>query len=312
MRFDREKWQSRRRLAMDYLRAAHIPWKRVLSRLVGGEMILFASGIAFCALLTMIPLLLISAWGLGTVLQSESGVSELRAILGTVFPPQPFADSIKESIIRIVGDIVQYRTSIGLVGIGVLIVTATFLFDVIRTVLHRIYGLPRKRNFLVSFLHDIWFVSVAWVLLVLTNLAIWVYTVFRGVLADVPALKGIEFPGLLEQAPTTIVFLITAAMFYIVYRYITDTKPPRAAAIASTVTMTVLWLASGKVFAIYLEGYSLIGTIYGPYTFLLVLLLLIYYSSLVFVVGGIIGQVYWEGLQERRAYIARKSQISSR
>jgi hypothetical protein len=45
-----------------------------------------------------------------------------------------------------------------------------------------------------------------------------------------------------------------------------------AAAVASTITMTVLWVISGKLFGIYLRSYSLIGSIYGPYAFILVLL----------------------------------------
>ncbi len=85
-------------------------------------------------------------------------------------------------------------------------------------------------------------------------------------------------------------------MFYIIYGHITDTKPPRAAAIVSTITMTALWVISGKLFSFYLGGFSAIGSIYGPYAFLLVLLLWIYYSSVIFVLGGIVGQAYWETL----------------
>jgi uncharacterized BrkB/YihY/UPF0761 family membrane protein len=61
----------------------------------------------------------------------------------------------------------------------------------------------------------------------------------------------------------------------------------------------VLWVVSGKLFGVYLRSYSLIGTVYGPYAFLLVLLLWIYYSSIIFVFGGIIGEVYWETVHRR-------------
>jgi membrane protein len=48
------------------------------------------------------------------------------------------------------------------------------------------------------------------------------------------------------------------------------------------------------LFAIYLSEFSAISKIYGPYAFILVLLVWIYYSSIIFVFGGIVGQVYWE------------------
>ncbi|MGB5875612.1 MAG: YihY/virulence factor BrkB family protein, partial [Bacteroidota bacterium] len=166
----------------------------------------------------------------------------------------------------------------------------------VRTILHKVYGLKRKRNVLVSFLHDVFFVIVAFVLLIATNLAIWMVSVVGEMMADIPTLRGLSIPEVANAIPTTIVFLVTAIMFYIIYGHITDMKPPRAAAIVSTITMTSLWVISGKLFSLYLGGFSAIGSIYGPYAFLLVLLLWIYYSSLIFVLGGIVGQAYWETL----------------
>jgi uncharacterized BrkB/YihY/UPF0761 family membrane protein len=50
------------------------------------------------------------------------------------------------------------------------------------------------------------------------------------------------------------------------------------------------------MFAVYLSDFSAIGTIYGPYAFILVLLVWIYYSAIIFIVGGMVGQIYWERL----------------
>ncbi len=55
----------------------------------------------------------------------------------------------------------------------------------------------------------------------------------------------------------------------------------------------------------YLTSFSAIATVYGPYAFLLVLLIWIYYSSLIFVFGGIVGQVYWERLRAREQQAQR-------
>ena len=84
--------------------------------------------------------------------------------------------------------------------------------------------------------------------------------------------------------------MLIAVMFYIVYRNLTDAKPPRTAAIVSTVTMTVLWIVSAKLFALYLSNLSAISTVYGGYAFILVLLIWVYYSSLVFVIGAMAGR----------------------
>ena len=176
----------------------------------------------------------------------------------------------------------------------VLIWSVTSIFDALRTALHRIYELKRIRGLFASLLHEIGFIVLVFILFIATNFAIWVYTLLSPVAMTFSPLKAIIDTGLTRAIPTVIIVVLTAVMFYIVYRYITDTRPPRAAAVISTVTTTILWIVAGRVFALYIENWSIIGLIYGPYAFLLVLFLWIYISSFLFVLGGIVGQVYWE------------------
>jgi membrane protein len=150
----------------------------------------------------------------------------------------------------------------------------------------------------VSFLHDVWFVLLAFLLLLATNLAIWAISFAHHIAEMVPAFQALSLPAFDKTVPTTVVITMTGLMFYIVYGHITDSRPPTAAAIVSTITMTVLWLISGKLFGLYLSSYSTIGTVYGPYAFLLVFLLWLYFSSIIFVFGGVVGEVYWETLKQ--------------
>lgn len=276
---------------------------RSISRKLSEDDILFlASGIAFNCILTMIPLLLLGASALGVFLNSsELGVRQLNEILDAVFPPQPFAISIKQSILTVVSDIIRYRTSLGLFGILVLIWTATSLFDALRSALHKIYRLPKTRSLIASILHDVGFVLLVFILFIASNFAIWFVSLLEQVARSSPALGGLNLRNLSQSLPTAIVTLLTALMFYIVYRHIPDTKPPKVAGIISTITTTGLWVISGKIFAVYLSHFSGIGKIYGPYAFILVLLIWIYYSSLIFVIGGIFGEVYWERLKLRQS-----------
>ncbi len=280
-----------------YLRAAVGAFRGLWPKVKEMEFLLFASSLSFSIMLTVIPLLLLTASALGMVFTSTDSVNQLKSILDAAFPPQPFANSIKDSILAAVSDLVIYRTSLGVFGIIVLVVTATFLFDIVRQVLHKVYRIPRTRGLLASFAHDVGFVFIAFLLLLGTNLAVWVIRIVEGILGRIPELEEFLVPDFLDSLPIGAVILMTALMFYIVYRFLTDSKPPRAAAIVSTVTMTVLWLAAGKVFAIYLTRFSFIGSLYGPYAFILVLLLWVYYSSLVFIFGAIMGESFWEQLR---------------
>jgi len=274
--------------------------RSVWRKLAEDDVLFLASGLAFNGILTMIPMLFLSAAAVGTILNSYVlSMQQLNDILDTIFPRQPFAEEIKLSIRSTIMDIVTYRRSIGILGFVVLLWTTTSLFDALRSALHRIYELKRTRGLLASLAHDIGFIAVAFVLFLATNFAIWVYTLVTPWALNVSWLKSIVDAGFTRAIPTMIIVLLTAGMFYIVYRYMTDVKPPRTAAAIATLTTTFLWVLSGRAFAVYISDWSAIGRIYGPYAFLLVLLIWIYFSSLLFVFGGIVGQVYWERRKAR-------------
>ncbi len=283
------------KFSLRYLETLWFYVARIGKKLVEEDILFLASGLAFNGILTMIPIMLLSASALGVFLNSsQAAITQLNDILNTIFPPQPFATSIKDSIVAVISDIVDYRRSIGIFGALVLLWTATSLFDALRSVLHRIYHLKRTRGLLVSLLHDVFFVFLIFVLFIASNLSIWVFSLGERLAESVPALKTLQLSWFSETVPTFIVVILTAMMFYIIYRYIPDTKPPKLAGIISTITTTLLWVISGKIFALYLSRFSAIGKIYGAYAFILVLLIWIYYSSIIFIIGGIVGQAYWE------------------
>ena len=287
------------------LRVLEAVWfyaRSLIKKFSEDDILFLASGLAFNGILAMIPLFLLGASALGTFLNSSQlGVQQLKDILDAIFPPQPFATDIKESILTVISDIVVYRTSLGIFGVVVLIWTATSLFDALRSVLHQIYDVKRTRSVIRGFVHDVGFVFLVFVLFIVSNLTVWVVSLLERIVLNVPALSGFNLPFLYRETPTVIVIGLTACMFYIVYRYIPDSKPPKIAGIISTLTTTALWIVSGKLFAIYLSSFSSISKIYGPYAFILVLLFWIYYSSIIFVAGGMVGQVYWERLKLKEA-----------
>jgi membrane protein len=270
-------------------------YARLIWRKLKEDDILFlASGLAFNGILTLLPMLFLSAALAGTLLNSDAGLDQVNDFLEALFPQQPYAEEIKASIRAVVSEIIAYRRSIDMVGVVVLLWTVTSLFDAVRTVLHRIYELKRTRGLLSSLAHDIGFLTLAFILFIATNFAIWTYTLLRPLAMDVPALKSLVDAGYTRAIPTFTIVVLTGVMFYIVYRFITDVRPPHTAAAISTLTTTVLWIIGGRLFAMYISDWSIIGRIYGPYAFLLVLLIWIYLSSVLFVLGGVVGQVYWE------------------
>lgn len=286
-----------------YVLEAGVFYVRGLIRKMREDDILFlASGLAFNGILTLIPLLLLAASGIGIFLSSSSlALQQVHGILNAVFPAQPFATSIKDSILAMISDIITFRTSLGLFGILVLVWTATSLFDGVRSVLHTIYRIPRTKGLLAGLLHDVGFVVLLFVLFLMTSVSIWTLSLLEGIAVSVPALASFDFSWVDDTIPTVIIVILTTWMFYIVYRFIPDSRPPKSAGLISTVMTTILWVVSARVFSIFLSEFSSIGKVYGSYAFILVLLIWVYYSSMIFIIGGMIGQLYWERIKLREA-----------
>jgi membrane protein len=273
----------------------------VTQKMTDVDILFLASGIAFNALLSVIPLMLLVASAIGIFLNSSSlGVQHLHEVLDAVFPQQPFAQEIRTSIIGIVADIVVYRTSLGVFGIVVLVWTTLSLFDAIRSALHRVYAIGRKRGLIISLIHDLGLLLLAFICFLSVNLSLWISDLVDGLIKSTPELSRISLAPIRSYLPSVVVVLITGLMFYILYRHMTDDKPPAPAALISTLTATLLWLVAGRVFAVYLTELSNVAALYGTYAFFAVFLVWIYYSSLIFVFGAIVGQVYWQRVRRIR------------
>jgi membrane protein len=269
--------------------------KGVYLRFKEDEVMLYASGIAFNGLLCLIPLLLLVTSLFGIFLQSSDlAVKQIDEILTKAFPSQPYASAIKSSIRQTIDDIIRYRGSFGLVGLGVLLWTATYLFGALRTALNRIYRLTTHRLVIVAILQDILWVIVVVVLFLVTSMLPGIISVLDSIVQEIPRLQMVNFGAILEKFPLAINFVLTYLMFFIVFRFIPEKGISATVAALSSFTTTILWIAAGIAFRWYLDTFHSFGQLYGTYAFLFVMLFWVEYSSLVFLVGAIVGQLYRE------------------
>jgi membrane protein len=267
----------------------------VYLRLREEELLFMASGIAFNCILCLIPLLLLLTSVLGIVLNSSDIASrKIEEILSTAFPPQPYAQNIKASISQVIGDIIHYRTSFGLFAVVILIWTATSLFSATRSVLNRVYRKKSSKLMVHTILEDILWVIVVGMLFLVTVGALWVSSFIESLVKELFPRQAIDVGNVSKLLPTGASFLLTLVMFYIVYRFIPDKGISNACAWISTFTTTVLWVVAGKFFGWYLSTFQSFSRLYGAYAFLLVLLVWIYYSSIIFILGGLVGQLFRE------------------
>ncbi|MDI6803674.1 MAG: YihY/virulence factor BrkB family protein [Bacteroidota bacterium] len=275
--------------------------KNFFRHLFDDELLFLASGISFNGVLCLIPILLLFTSLFGIVLNSsELGVQKIQEILAAAFPNQPYAQNIKNSIQTIIKDIIEYRTSFGIAGIAILTWTATSLFSSMRTALNRVYKIKSSKLMILTILEDFLWVLVVGVLFLVIIVSTWIYSLLTTLMHTIPGFSGFEFMLFDEALPFLLTVVLAFIMFLIVYRFIPDVAISWRTAIISSITATILWLSAAKLFAWYLETFHSLSILYGTYAFLFVLLIWIYYSSIVFIIGGIVGQLYRERNQEQK------------
>jgi membrane protein len=270
-----------------------------LYRRFNEENVLFlASGIAFNIILCLLPLLLLLTAVLGTFLNSSHvQLEKIDEVLSTIFPPQPYARQIQNSIRNILGEIVRYRSTFGFYGLGVLVWTATSLFSSIRIVVNRIYRFKPSRIVILSIVEDTLLVIVMGGLFLVANAFTWMLAFVNSLLREIPALGGVDLISTMKTLTFAGSYLSAFVMFYILNRSMPEKGVPTKVALLAAFTTSSLWWIASKGFAWYLVTFRSYSNLYGTYTFMLVFLVWVYFSSLVFIVGVIVGQLYRERLR---------------
>jgi membrane protein len=165
-----------------------------------------------------------------------------------------------------------------------------------RSALHRVFETSSQRHFILTYLLDMGMVFALTMLIIATTLWVWVIRAFRHLSKIFPALSDWDVPGVLVAMPNVVAIPIIFVLCYMLYRYVPVQVIPRRTAVFSAGITTAVWEISGCLFGVYLNHATAYGKIYGAYTFLLVLMLWVFYSCAIFIVGAEIGYL----LQKRK------------
>lgn len=184
------------------------------------------------------------------------------------------------------------EASTGLLGIGtaIFVWVATRLIGTLRTVLREVFDITRDRGIVAGKLFDLKMVLAAGSLFAVNVGVTIILNIVAGYGRDLFGIDASQLGYAGQIWAQLIAFLSLWLMFLMIYRYL----PPRRISwrtvlIAATFT-AVLFELMKQGFSIYAQVADY-GSVYGNLTFLLILILWIYYASVVFILGGEVGQV---------------------
>jgi membrane protein len=258
--------------------------RRVYIKAGDDDIFFLAGGIAFNVLVAAIPFLLMLIAIFGYVLKAA-----VEYVLSILPPSQRIVTLTRD----LVGEVVAGRTRFGILGLVLFIWSSTRLVASLRSVLKHIFDLPEERPIIAGMFFDLQMVLVAGTLFVFNT----------GITVAVEAAQayGVRWLGLssypevqsVQRALARILaFCFILLMFVLMYRYLPKRKTPWRIALVAAVFTSVSWELLKGIFAWYVTYVSDWRTTYGTLASLILLVFWIYYSAIVFVLGGEVAQVY--------------------
>lgn len=255
-------------------------------RSIGHQMALdgvgtLASAIAYAALLSIFPLLILVIALLSIFVAPYAAQDAVVRALAPYLPEG--ATEMVELTLRAV---VVARESASLLALAALLWGASVVASALRTALNRVLRVGRPRPFVRQKLVEFALVLVGGLFMslsVITSTALTVLAVVRP-LAEVGAL--LRRSGLAEVAAVVGPWLLSAAAFFIVYRFLPNVRLHRRSLLAGTAVAVVLFELIKAGFFWYLRtlaGYSLV---YGPLTGVVVLLIWVYLGAMILLIGA--------------------------
>lgn len=275
------------------LNLSAIDWKKFFARLYRKalEIDLFSRSaqVAFYFAFSLFPLLFFLISIFGMVLESTEGLQkELFAYLRQIMPFTAF-DLVRKTVEEVVETSSTGKITFGLV---VTLWSASAGVDSLRIALNAVYGLKEDRWWWARKLQSL-FITLLFILLTAIVLLIVFYgwQMFQAGLAMVSI--EVTSPLILRSIQWISILIVMLFACEIIYNLLPNYRGNKWRWITpGSITAIVLWLLLSNAFRLYLEYFNTYSKAYGSLGAVIILLLWLYLTALVLIVGGAINSVY--------------------
>ena len=236
----------------------------------------WAAAIAYYTLLSIFPLLLaavaIAAYFVDRQWALEQGSLLIRGLVpsGTQF------------IREIIESIIETRGQVGILSILVLIWSGSRVFGVITKALNIAYHVSEPYGFLRRTLVELLMTFTIGILFILALGSRLLITFMEG-LISIPFLQQHVLYQFLSYAIPAVLLLLS---LFLTYQYVPRRRVAWWAALAGAVLFTVLFLIAQPLFTGYVETFANYSMVYGPLAILITLILWIWISANLLLLGG--------------------------
>ncbi len=272
-----------------------------LSYYVGGlidragehHIFLMSGGLSFSIFVCILPMILIVFSIIGSVLEKPSIAEDINTFIDKTIPYEDYATYAKDLVSSRVHEFKLYKSLAGVLGMIGLLIASSGLFSSMRTILNSIYKVRSGRSVYVSKLRDVGLVLLVIVYFLLSTTVLPTFSIVENLSDRFEVFAGFSLTGVADVALEVLSFVVILIAFFILYFLMPEQRSTKRA-LVSAIAAAVLWKFAEYLFGYYITGIATYKRIYGAYSLLIVIAFWIYYTSLVFQIAAVIGQLFRE------------------
>ncbi len=257
------------------------------------------SGISFSLFLGMIPFILFIFSLLGNIFDQSVIETQINNVIDQAIPYSSYANYVKRLIVSRLPEVIEYTTLAGFLGAIGLLFTSTWIFSSIRTILNQIYHVKIMKGFLYGLFRDVLMVILLVFLISFTTFLYPAIKLFYEVTKYYPTIQQMTSSSIWNFGLSAVSLALMFVMFFLLYYLIPYEQLGKKVAMVSAFWATLLWEIARNIFKYYLDNMLSGNPLYGAFVLILAILLWVFYSACLFIVGAEIGQLY----RERRSAI---------
>ncbi len=263
-------------------------------RMDQNNLFLAAAGISFSLFLGLIPFILFLFSILGNVFDQSVIETQINNFIDQAIPYPAYANYVKHLIVSRIPEVIESRTLAGIVGVVGLLFTSTWIFSSIRTILNQIFHVKIVKGYLYGLLRDALMVILVVFLISLTTFMYPAVKLFYEVTKYYPSIQHLTSSPLWNVSVYILSWILMVGMFFLLYYLIPYEQLGKKVALISALWATALWEIARNVFKYYLTNILSESPLYGAFVLILAILLWVFYSACLFIVGAEIGQLFRE------------------
>lgn len=275
---------------------------RVIKSIIKNDFYGMAAEMGFMLVVGIFPFMLFLMAVFGW-LGNKSYMDPILLALSNIMPKQAMAllKSVMEETM-----IFNHGTLLAILGIIMSIVLSTNGVAVVLKGLNRAYKVEETRSFIYTRILSFLMVFVNVLVLFLTiNIIIFGKVIVMFLVAHFNMSKGVAITILTLRWP--VAFLALYLMAFLSYYILPDLrgneKFKRKSALPGTVFFTTFWLVGSWGFSIYVNNLSTYNLVYGTIGAFFILMVWLYYTSILLLIGGEINSQVYNRLSHRSAEI---------